>query len=78
MGKERKKDTPRPLDGPPLLLSIGLAIKLGKFITHVDEYLSPGGHEFDRAEIQQMLTDPEIRDWLSKFPKVLLPVKRSE
>lgn len=52
-------------------------VKLGSIAVHADELLSPGGHAFDNAVLQQLLADPEVRAWVeAQTKKGLLPVKR--
>jgi hypothetical protein len=54
---------------------ITLLMKLGSICVHVEEMLSPKGHEFDRQAILGLLQDPEIRAWLKQMGP-LLPQKR--
>lgn len=56
---------------------ISLLAKLGSIAVHAEEMLSPGGHSFDRAAIEGLLTDAEVMDWIGEMSKVaLVPVKR--
>jgi hypothetical protein len=69
MAKSKKTD--------PLTPSPSLLCKLGSLAVHVDEFLSPDAHHFDKAAISQLLTDAEVTDWLSEMGKLsLIPVKR--
>ena len=54
-----------------------LTIKLACIAAHVEELLSPNGHEADREAIKGLLADPEVRAWLDD-PKnaIFLPLKR--
>lgn len=54
-----------------------LLIKLGSIAVHVDEMLSPRGHEFDRVALQSLLEDPEVKVWIDEMDKLaLVPKKR--
>ena len=57
--------------------SLSVLCKLGSIARHVDEFLSPGGHDFDRVEIGVLLRDPEVRAWMAEMDAAaMLPVKR--
>jgi len=61
----------------PLKPSIPILCKLGSIFAHVEELLSPKGHAFDKLELQKLLDDPEIKEWLSEMHKMaLIPEKR--
>jgi len=63
---------PPPLTPPPTLL-----VKLGSIAVHLDEYMSPRGHIFDRVAAESLLRDPEVKRWLKAMDKLgMLPVKR--
>lgn len=52
--------------------------KLGSIVVHIEEYLSPEGHHFDRGAIESLLRDPEVVQWLAGMRLLaLLPEKRS-
>ena len=51
-------------------------MKLGSLAVHIEEFLSPGGHDFDKTQIEVMLDDQEIKQWLKDMGP-LLPLKRS-
>lgn len=54
-----------------------LLCKLGSIMVHAEEFLSPKGHEFDRAALDQLINDPEVREWREEMERAaLLPVKR--
>lgn len=62
-----------PLQPSPSLLS-----KLGSIAVHVDEMFSITGHSFDRTVTEQLISDPEVREWLTEMGKMaMLPVKRT-
>jgi hypothetical protein len=62
-----------PLDHP----AASLLCKLGSIARHADELLSPQGHVFDRAAIERLLEDPEVKGWMAEMDKLsLLPVAR--
>lgn len=57
--------------------SIGLVAKLGSIIVHVEEGVSANGHDFDWMAIRSLLSDREIKAWMSACRRRgLLPVKR--
>lgn len=61
----------------PLQPSPALLVKLGSIAVHVDEFLSPDGHDFDRIAIVQLLQDPEVKEWVKQMTGMaMLPVKR--
>ena len=52
-------------------------IKLGSLAVHIEELLSPEGHELDRSAIEGLLSDPEVAEWLKGMDAMaFLPVKR--
>ena len=58
-------------------LPLTILVKLGSIVVHVEEMLSPDGHDFDRQAILSGLSDPEVREWLAAMDALaLLPVKR--
>ena len=58
-------------------VNLRLLAKLGSIVRHTEEYLSPNAHEFDRAALQTLLTDPEVVEWIKQMDAAgLLPVKR--
>lgn len=56
--------------------SIALLAKLGSIVVHAEEMMEPGGHAVDRAALQTLLADPEVKRWIDGMG-VLLPLKRS-
>jgi hypothetical protein len=63
--------------GVPQLSTLSVLVKLASLAVHVEEYFSTGCHQFDKTAIDQLLADPEIRDWIAKMTeKGMLPVKR--
>lgn len=61
----------------PLKPSVSLLVKLGSIAVHVDEMLSPKGHDYDKVAIQQLLNDPEVKPWIESMTDMaMLPVKR--
>lgn len=67
----------------PLEPSVGLLVKLGSALVHMDEmreyHFSPqhAAFPFDLAALAQTLDDPEVRAWLAEMSKLgLMPVKR--
>ena len=58
--------------------TLGLLVKLGSIIVHADEFLSEGGHEFDKVAFEQGLSDPEVMAWIKEMTSQgFLPVKRT-
>jgi len=43
--------------------SPSLLCKLGSIMMHAAEMMAPHGHAFDRMALEQLLDDPEVRDW---------------
>lgn len=61
----------------PLKPTLSLLTKLGSLVVHMEEIMSPTGHVFDRAAIEQLLNDTEVKFWLARMDDLaLLPVKR--
>jgi hypothetical protein len=57
--------------------SLTLLVKLGSIAVHVEEMLSPEGHAFDRAALQSLLDDVEVKAWLTEMDAMaFLPKKR--
>lgn len=46
------------------LPKLSLLVKLGSIVVHAEEFMSPGGHEFDRFALESLLRDPEVVRWL--------------
>lgn len=62
----------------PLIPSAGLLAKLGSVVVHAGELFSSGGHAFDRAALNNLVTDPEVEEWLAQMRKLaLIPEKRN-
>ena len=69
-------------------MTLSLEIKLGSIAVHADELLSPtdnptliaeGGHTVDRDAIKSLLSDPEVRAFLSDMEKgCFLPLRRDD
>lgn len=63
--------------GNVLAPSAALLCKLGSLAVHIDEFLSAGGHPFDRQAIEILLNDEELKQWIAAMDKMaLLPKKR--
>ena len=57
--------------------STQLLCKLGSVLMHVEELLSPLGHEMDRHALASVLTDTEVVAWLKEMREMaLIPEKR--
>lgn len=60
-----------------MMPSLGILVKLGSIMVHVEEMLSSGAHDFDTYAIQTLLDDHELRNWIKEMDKHgLLPKKR--
>ena len=60
------------LNPPPSLLA-----KIGSAIVHLDEMSGPAGHHFDKAALDQVMSDPEVKEWLEAMAELaLVPRKR--
>lgn len=61
----------------PLNPPMSVLCKLGLIITHVEEALSPGAHDFDLVAMKSVITDPEVQRWLGAMGAMaLIPLKR--
>jgi hypothetical protein len=57
--------------------SVALLVKLGSIAVHAEELLSPQGHQFDRAALQTLFEDQEVKAWIAQMTEMaMLPVKR--
>lgn len=66
------------MDEDPLKPNPQLLIKLGSIAVHVEELLSPDGHEFDKIALDGLLKDPQVKEWIEQMDKMaFLPVKRN-
>jgi hypothetical protein len=75
--REVKMATKNNSAGVPQLSTLSVLVKLASLAVHVEEYFSAGCHQFDKTAIDQLLADPEIRDWIAKMTeKEMLLVKR--
>jgi hypothetical protein len=56
---------------------LSVLVKLGSIAVHAEEFISDGGHQFDKIALESLLTDPEVVEWLKQMNKMaLLPRKR--
>lgn len=61
----------------PLKPNVTLLVKLGSIAVHAEEILSPKGHAFDKAALQTLFNDPDVKDWIAQMSAMaMLPVKR--
>lgn len=58
-------------------ISVTLAGKLASVVVHADEMLSPMGHHFDKAALEQACHDPEVQAWIKSLGP-LAPLKRGK
>jgi hypothetical protein len=59
-------------------LPLTLAVKLGSIAVHVDEFLSPHGHEFDKHALRTLIEDGEVKAWLQQMDALaMIPKKRT-
>ena len=62
----------------PLKPAVTVLVKLGSIAVHVEEMMSPTGHAFDHAVLEQLLNDTEIRLWLARMDELaMLPLERT-
>lgn len=62
----------------PTLPEVSLLIKLGSIAVHVEEFLSPYGHQFDKVALESLLNDPEVKEWIEVMTsRAYLPLKRN-
>lgn len=59
----------------PLQPTVSLLVKIGSAVVHADELCSPKGHQFDKAALDTLLQDPEVKEWI-KAMGPFLPLKR--
>lgn len=56
---------------------VGLLVKLGSIVVHVEEMLSADGHHFDRIALDGLMADPDVKSWLKELDSMaLIPKKR--
>ncbi len=60
----------------PLKPDVTVLCKLGSLAVHVDEMLSDDGHALDRTEIETLLKDEDVKEWLAEMDKMALVPKR--
>ena len=60
----------------PLKPSISLLVKLGSIAVHVEEFFSPHGHPYDKVAAEQLLNDPEVKEWIVAM-SAMMPRKRN-
>jgi hypothetical protein len=54
-----------------------LLVKLGSVIVHAEEFMSHGGHPFDKIAFDTELKDAEVRAWMKEMDENgFLPTKR--
>lgn len=57
--------------------SPSLLCKLGSIMMHAAEMMAPHGHTFDRMALEQLLNDPEVREWQKQMDAMaMLPKMR--
>lgn len=73
----KKSDKKKSEKSAGLAPPMSLLVKLGSIAVHAEEFLEPGGHEFDRTAMEQLLKDPEVLAWRKQMDALaLLPKKR--
>lgn len=60
----------------PLKPNMQLLCKLGSIAQHADEMLSSKGHHFDKAALQAVLDEDDVKAWLKQMDKLALIPKR--
>lgn len=69
--------TPEREKESPLTPTASLLVKLGSIIVHYQEAISPTGHHFDKAALDGLMNDQEVKEWLKSMDSLsLLPKKR--
>ena len=62
----------------PLNPDARVLCKLGSIIVHAEELISPFGHHFDKAALDQLMRDADVKQWLADMRKLaLVPEKRN-
>lgn len=57
--------------------SAALLCKLASIVVHADELTGPAGHQFDQVALQQLIFDPEVKEWMAAMTAAgMAPVKR--
>lgn len=65
------------MSNPTKDVGVSLLVKLGSIAVHAEEMMSPKGHEFDKAALDTLLEDPEVKEWLEAMDRLaFLPKKR--
>lgn len=63
----------------PLKPNASVLSKLGSIAVHADEMMSTDGHVFDKYAMQQLIDDPEVKEWIASMDKLAyLPKKRKD
>ena len=59
--------------------SVQLLIKLGSIIVHQQELQSANGHYMDKAALDSLLGDEDVKEWMKEMDGMaFLPVKRNK
>ncbi len=67
------KTTKDPLKPSPQLL-----IALGSLIVHYEEFVSTDGHPYDKAAIDSLRNQPDVKEWFDEMLLLaFLPLKRN-
>jgi len=56
----------------PFKPSASILIKLGSIAVHVEEFLSPTGHPFDKNALDTLFQDKELKKWLKQMDKLAM------
>lgn len=64
--------------GDMLNPSAMLLCKLASIAVHAEEYLSPGGHQFDRDALAVLLSDPEVSAWIGQMTAAAMAPRKRE
>ncbi len=57
--------------------SSSILVKLASIVEYSDAVLEPGGRWMDRSMLDELITDPEVKDWLKQMDAMsLIPKKR--
>lgn len=58
---------------------LSLLAKLGSLVVHCSEMFSDDGHYLDKAAIDGLIRDPEVKKFIKQMQKMaMVPVKRKK
>ena len=64
--------------GNVLAPDVATLSKLASIVVHTEELLSPDGHPFDKMAIEDLMRDPDVKQWLKGMRQLaLIPERRN-